>query len=152
MRNNIDKRKGDIHVMNQLNVFHIVKCRSIWRTIKNFPRCIKWAWQRVTKGYCDADTWDLDKYYPRLIKATLLAFKENNDGCPWDKSIAEWDNLLQTVLDKLDYVISDPEEENPYPPSDHHYYDFFDAEEAKRREVYRGILNFIADNSKDLWW
>ena len=135
-----------------LNVFNIMEHLPFWKKIKNFPRCIKWAWQRVTKGYCEVDTWDLDRYYPRLMKATLLAFKQNSDGCPWDRSIAEWDNLLQTMIDKLDYVISDPEERNPYLLSDHHYYDFLDVEEAKRREVYREVLNFIADNSKDLWW
>lgn len=65
-----------------------------WGNIKHFFRTIKYSWQRVTKGYCDWDTWDLDSYYADLIHNTLLHLRDNTHGYPGDMTEKEWHDWL----------------------------------------------------------
>ena len=53
-----------------------------WSNIKQFFRHFKWAWQRVTKGYCDFDCFALDDYYLKLIPSTLRTLSEDTHGYP----------------------------------------------------------------------
>lgn len=53
-----------------------------WSNIKQFFRHFKWAWQRMTKGYCDFDCFALDDYYLKLIPATLRTLSEDTHGYP----------------------------------------------------------------------
>ena len=53
--------------MNKLNVFNTQWCPwkypNNWiRNARLFFRQFKWAYQRMTRGFCDFDTWDLDSY------------------------------------------------------------------------------------------
>ena len=45
--------------------------RHIIHNFCQFLRNIKFAYQRVTRGYCDADVWDLDQYLSALLYKTL---------------------------------------------------------------------------------
>lgn len=45
-------------------------------------KSIKWAWQRITKGYCDKDLWDLEDYFLVLFHNTLKEFADNTSSFP----------------------------------------------------------------------
>lgn len=67
--------------MNRLNVFKdcFYKHPRFWlRNIKMFFRCIKWSYQRITRGYCDADLYSFDFYHTELITQALATFVDNH--------------------------------------------------------------------------
>ena len=71
--------------MNKLNVFSgcFYKSPRFWlKNIKMFFRCIKWSYQRITRGYCDADLWDYFTYHSELIIQSLTSFVNNHNGFP----------------------------------------------------------------------
>ena len=58
------------------------------RTVGDFFRSIKWAWQRATKGYCELDTYgDFDMYgvgdwFLKTLPDMLQDIKNNKYGYP----------------------------------------------------------------------
>jgi len=48
--------------------------------MKNILRELKWAYQRVFKGYDDRVFWDLDVYFLRIIPALKIWCKEELKG------------------------------------------------------------------------
>lgn len=81
--------------------------------LKWFSRCCKWSYQRVTKGFCDRDLWNMDIFFEDLIPAMLQKFKETRKGSPSrlgkeyvnedgvscnDMCHAEWDKVLDTMI------------------------------------------------------
>lgn len=72
---------------NRLNVFRF-NCHD-WKRPRNWiPNCkqffrnCKYAYQRVTKGYCEYDLWDLDRFYSELFVNSIHDFKQNLHGAP----------------------------------------------------------------------
>jgi len=55
---------------------------SIPNNIKQFFKNIKYAYQRITKGYCDFDVWELSDYYLKLFYYTLNSLADNTHGYP----------------------------------------------------------------------
>ena len=71
--------------MNKLNVFSgcFYKSPRFWlRNIKMFFRGIKWSYQRITRGYCDADLWNYFTYHSELIVQSLTSLANNHMGTP----------------------------------------------------------------------
>lgn len=95
---------------NALNVFQksSYKWWRIWDRIKFHRHDLKFAWQRITKGYCDSDTWNLDHYYKQLLIDTLTYFKDNLHGAPVEyfnqdseneeEQVALWRNKLEEII------------------------------------------------------
>lgn len=53
-----------------------------WKWPKLFCKNIKYSGQRITKGYCDRDLWDIDHWFMKVIPDMLQQFKETRDGSP----------------------------------------------------------------------
>lgn len=93
--------------MNKLNVFNTQWCPwkypSNWiRNARLFFRQFKWAYQRITRGFCDFDTWDLDNYYLELFYQTLNHLAENTHGWPSNEkfpNFEDWQNYLKELAD-----------------------------------------------------
>ena len=68
---------------------------------KRFFRCIKWAWQRATKGYCDKDLWSIDEWFLSIMPDMLEGFKKTRIGYPGELSKAFDDKLDEDTLNKL---------------------------------------------------
>ena len=66
--------------------------------IGQFFRNIKYAWQRATKGYCDADVWSLDNFYIKLIPETIKSLKEHCQGHPGNISQDDWNKILDNMI------------------------------------------------------
>lgn len=95
--------------MNPLNVFNNPYYR--WRYpdcwLKNarmFFRSFKYAYQRITRGWANCDTWDLDSYYSKIFNGTLNYLADNhwgypgNDQFPNDES---WTKYLKEMAQKF---------------------------------------------------
>ena len=95
--------------MYKLNVFrskyhyYSWKHPSQWfKNIKLFFRQFKYAWQRITRGFCDADIWNLKRYYENLFHATLTHFANNLHSAPnnfYDEelSVGPWQDYLREM-------------------------------------------------------
>lgn len=52
----------------------------LWGKIKHIKRCLKWSKQRVVRGYCDSDVWNMFGYLQMLILDMLQNLKDNRNG------------------------------------------------------------------------
>ncbi len=66
---------------------------------------IRWAWQRLTRGWDDRVIWSIDIHLARVIPIWLQALKEDKMGVPSNlctKSVEDgeeiWDDILDTII------------------------------------------------------
>lgn len=111
--------------MNKLNVFNNPYYKWYYPSgwIKNarmFFRSFKYAYQRITKGYANCDTFDLDSYYLDIFSGTLNHLADNhwgypgNDEFPTDES---WTAYLKKLAHKF-YLANESNEAYPTPEAD----------------------------------
>ena len=95
--------------MNSLNVFNnpYYKWRypSCWlKNIRMLLHSIKYAYQRVTKGYANCDTFDLDNYYLNIFTGTLNHLADNHWGYPGNDEFdtdEKWTAYLKEMAQKF---------------------------------------------------
>lgn len=105
--------------MNKLNVFKLnfYSWRypdHWWRNIKMFARAFKMAYQRVTKGFCDWDRYDLDYYYANLIGDSLKEFAHKTNSYPINIKPEEWTEKLDKLGSQFKAYTMDPESAKPF--------------------------------------
>lgn len=114
--------------MNNLNVFKnpYYKWTYLEGWIKNckmFCRSFKYAWQRITRGYSDADTWDLNTYYLYLFHDTLNYLADHHYGYPGNDEFPkdeDWIDYLKTMANKFELANEDAQK-LPTPAADKWY-------------------------------
>lgn len=75
---------------------------------------LKHAWQKLTRGYSDADLWDLDVHLARVILPRLRAFKrENTHGHPPGFTPEEWAATLDEITWALEWVADEDSTDAP---------------------------------------
>lgn len=81
---------------NELSVFQptYYQWYRIDKKIKQFFRNLKWAWQRVTRGYSDYDIFDLDYWLVRLLPQAIRTLESKLHGHPYDITEEEWRKYL----------------------------------------------------------
>lgn len=87
--------------------------RKPWKIIPLICRNIGYSWQRITKGYCDKDLWNIDGWFMDLMPDMLEQFKKTKHGSPGilgteytnedgilcnDECHAEWDKILEQMI------------------------------------------------------
>ena len=55
---------------------------GIWQFIKDIPFLVKCCHQRIHKGYCVKDTWDIDQWFVSTLKPMLQELRDNHRGFP----------------------------------------------------------------------
>lgn len=124
----IYKKIGDYtrsFIMNQLNVFNNPYYKwyypQYWhKNIRMFFRSIKYAYQRITKGYANCDTFDLDNYYLNIFTGTLNHLADNHWGWPGNEEFPEdedWIKYLKEMALKF-YNANESNEAYPTPEAD----------------------------------
>ena len=78
-----------------------------------FAQQLEWARERVEKGYCGRDLWDVGGWFLKLIPDMLEEYKSSRHGSPGrlgenytneagfvvnDKCHAEWDGILDRLI------------------------------------------------------
>ena len=90
----------------KLGVHHFPK--GIFPKIKLFFKKIKWAYQRITRGFCDYDLYELDEFYKKLISNTLYEFAKKIDCNPDQfEYFEDWQNALENASNEFKYSIND---------------------------------------------
>lgn len=69
--------------------------RKVWRDrIRRAPKQVRWAWQRVFRGWDDYSTWSLDVHLSRTLGQQLVAMADIAHGHPevngWDYTFETW--------------------------------------------------------------
>lgn len=89
--------------------------------IKRIHRKIKWKIQRANRGFSDYDTWDIDMWFIKTMKAMLEYFVENTIGAPvrygWTEENCheEWRKYIKRMIFLLDEMDEDKcSYKNPY--------------------------------------
>jgi hypothetical protein len=85
-----------------LNIFEKAPYRwwQIWEIIKFYFGTLKCAWQRMTKGYCYRDVYDLSEFYIELFSASLKELSETTHGYPLDfKDMETWRDYLKEMAE-----------------------------------------------------
>lgn len=74
------------------------KYPSNWfRNFKQFFKNIKFAYQRITRGYADCDIWSFDVYLAEIISKGTSQLARTTHSYPTDMTPVEWENYLTTI-------------------------------------------------------
>ena len=74
-----------------------------WEIPRQFFRDLKYCGQRIQKGYCDKDVWDLDYWFELVIADMLQDFRDVHIGYP-----------ISLIDDTEDLCKVDPEKEQEH--------------------------------------
>ncbi len=88
-------------------------------------RRIKFFFQRLWRGWDDSDTWNLDLTIAKFTLPRLIRFKELNTGHPDNLTEQEWNNILDKIINSLQYTINQ-----------------FDIEKEFDKEIQEGTILF----------
>jgi hypothetical protein len=100
-------------------------------------RSIKFLFQRVFRGWSDAETWSLDVTFAKLICPRLKRFKKLNNGYPSRFTEKTWDEALDEMIFAFEKC------------ANRFDYDEWTSEEFGR--INSG-LKLFSENFHDLWW
>lgn len=130
-----------------------------WVIVKEIFYEIKYAWQRVFRGWDDRAIWSIDYYLAELIPQLVLRLKEVTHGVPfamfeeddWDEeefsykdgrmeiASKRWDKVLEEIADGFIYY-----KEN--------IYDSFGLEEVEEvQEKLNKSMNLLKEHYMSLW-
>jgi len=68
-----------------------------WKLLEELFRHLKWAWQRVYRGWDDTVVWSIDYYLAQYMPIWLRKLKEDKKGIPIGMSEEEWDIVLYKI-------------------------------------------------------
>lgn len=87
--------------MKRLNVlkYGYLSWRRPIHNIGQFFRNIRYAYQRITKGYCDYDLWSLYNYYTVLFNSTLNELVDTTHGWPQSDKFPEFEDWQKYIKD-----------------------------------------------------
>jgi hypothetical protein len=105
-------------------------------------RPIKLAYQKVTRGFSDADTWSLDHTIAKFTLPRLKRFKEVNMCHPGNLTEEEWDDILDEMIFAMECSVHQWDDDIIGDLGD---------EKAKWERCQRG-LDYFGEYFRDLWW
>lgn len=76
------KSVNNIWNKDDLIMCSIGEKNKIKAKIRHIRRCIRWSWQRITRGYADCDTREMFYFLQNLMPEMLQEFKEDRTGSP----------------------------------------------------------------------
>lgn len=145
----------------EMNVWKLHKCRMRYYIkhplyiFKQIKKKLKYCWQRITKGYCDADIWNWDEWLLELMPRMLDELATVTDAYPDTivGSLDEWKKYLHGLAANL----------RLYKDMDHtidiDQYDTwaeFNEAATQVREEQEAILEEtfieITKNLRRMWW
>lgn len=75
----------------------------------------KWGWQRVTRGFADCDTWNLDMHLLNHMSDTIRYLAKNAHGWPQGKEFPEYSDWQKCLNEMADHFYR-ANENNEYFP------------------------------------
>lgn len=72
-----------------------------------FKRSIRFLYQRLTRGWDDTETWNLDARLSEHIVPRLKRFKEINPCYPPDITSREWDQIIDKMIFSFEWTATE---------------------------------------------
>ena len=70
-----------------------------WIIISESYRHLRWAWQRVFRGWDDRVTYGIDWHLSENMPAWIKRMKEYGNSVPFDMTAEEWWGILDEIAD-----------------------------------------------------
>lgn len=89
----------------EMNVFkmYYYKKRFIFKNIKQFLYNLKYAWQRITRGYADCDVYNLDWFLEQVLKGALIKLANTTYSYPDTyENLESWQEDLKRISELVD--------------------------------------------------
>lgn len=132
MLNNRGENMANLNIWNKKD-FQMcragAKCKTL-ATVRQIKKCIKWSYQRITRGYAECDKWSIDNYLQIIIPDMLQDLRDDRMGSPGflgenyvnDKGVVVNDTCHEEwnkILDRMIFLWRETNEEtctmkNPY--------------------------------------
>lgn len=136
--------------MDSLNIFKMLdwSFRRPINNLRNIKRIIKYSWQRITKGYCDYDRYDIDWYLIELIPNILEDFANKTNSFPIDfEELKYWQDYLRFCADRFKNTKDFYELSNNANYSKEERIEFYD----KSKRCLKTGFEYLEDHYWDLW-
>ena len=120
----------------------LYKLISIIRYFKD-TRNYKFLWQKLTRGFSDKDTWNLEYTIAKFILPRLVRFKEIGKCRPMNLTKEEWNAKLGDMIFSMEYAANQFKNR-----------EFYENEEHRKEfdeRIDRGT-KFFGEYFFDLWW
>ena len=138
-------------ISSKLNIFRLnLHCARGLRRFIELPQNLflklKWAYQRISKGYCDYDVYSLDIFYANLFVESLRELARVEVGYPgyYDEKYSNLtsEEKLQLWKDKINLIadsfVIDEE-------------DYF-ISRNKYVKKFKNGFKMLEENFTELWW
>lgn len=89
-------------LMGLKNMFKGLQGTSLGYRLRHIRYELRYAWQRVWRGYDDSMVFNLDYGFVELYREILKDFKENLHGYPGTMTEEEWNDVLDEMIGNLD--------------------------------------------------
>lgn len=164
----------NLNVFNRHNFYSWHYPKYWGKNLGIFFRQFKWAYQRITKGYCDFDWYDLDTYLAQLMANAIDDLAEYGMGYPGTGEFdtpEKWKAYLKKIVLKLRYSLSDlpneyeeawlttfhdddlwriNEKHTPTPEEEEIRHKYLDKEIENEQKQFQAQLNAL-DMIKHVW-
>lgn len=92
-------------------------CYPWYRIDKRFIHFIgkiKSIWERITKGYCYEDVWNLKDFYLEIFIHSLRDLAENHNSYPSDMTPDSWSTYLNEMANHFEHSKEELSSPNPF--------------------------------------
>lgn len=131
---------SDFHIGTFENLYGKMYRFFISLSLKNIWRCFIFTYQKLTRGFSDRVTWNLDKDISKFILPRLKRFKELNNGFPVGLTTEQWDEYLDKMI--LAFEIN----------MRYHKYDVSQEPSKEDWKKFDEGIELFGRYFKDLWW
>jgi hypothetical protein len=140
-----------------------------WEIIADWHRELKYAWQRVFKGYDETIIWDIGYYLTEKMPLWLLQLKKQKHGIPScyfpDEYNGDYDSIPEEESDKLlekaemmwdadiDKMIAGFKAHKEIQDAEFEWITIEDLhrEEDKRYKIFKAGMKLFVEHYGDLW-
>ena len=109
-----------------------------WFTRFKFKRGLKHFGQRLSRGWDDSDTWNLERVIAAFIIPRLEKFREVTIAHPIDLTPEQWDEVLGKMIFSFRYTLT--------------RFDEGWVDEPEMHEKYKEGMRLFAEYFDGLWW
>ena len=100
----LEREKNDMNILHY-GYYHRFNFHCIKNNAHQFFRNLKFAKQRITRGYADCDTWNMDTYWSKLLHDMMYYLADNCNGYPCrletndgtDRGAEVWEKELKEI-------------------------------------------------------
>ena len=128
---------------------------------------IKSIWERITKGYCYEDVWNLKDFYLEIFIHSLRDLAENHNSYPSDMTPDSWSAYLNEMANHFEHSKEELSSSNPFTYSTlkqellnnneelsnalTSWKDFEQKQMAWRKSEFKKAMQMLEERFDDLW-